>query len=131
MLKLSVLLISLLGCNSLNPQLYNIKNDLVVSNLKMNSICPTYIEKYSKYLNQEQGEIIVKKISSTLPSLDMVGGIVLHTSDVLINKILNSFYLSLELKKSLVLLLIHMTQIGDSGGHKILQYFYDIVNCLL
>tara|TARA_B100000902_G_scaffold375106_1_gene404738 strand:- start:5109 stop:5504 length:396 start_codon:yes stop_codon:yes gene_type:complete len=131
MFKFLVSLISIIGCNSYNSQLHNIKNGLVVSNLKMNSICPTYIEKYSKYLNQEQGEMVVKKISSSLPNLDMVGGVVLHTTDELINKIINSFYLSLELKKSLVLFLINIAQIGDSAGHQILIYFYDIVNCLL
>ena len=131
MFKFLVSLMCLIGCNSYNSELYNIKNGLVVSNLKMNSICPTYIEKYSKYLNQEQGEMVVKKISSSLPNLDMVGGVVLHTTDELINKIINSFYLSLELKKSLVLFLINIAQIGDSAGHQILIYFYDIVNCLL
>lgn len=131
MFKFLVLVMSIIGCNSYNSQLYNIKNGLVVSNLKMNSICPTYIEKYSKYLNQEQGEMVVKKISSSLPNLDMVGGVVLHTTDELINKIINSFYLSLELKKNLILFLINIAQIGDSAGHQILIYFYDIVNCLL
>jgi len=99
MFKFLVLVMSLIGCNSYNSQLNNIKNGLVVSNLKTNSICPTYIEKYSKHLNQDQGEMVVKKISSTLPNLDMIGGVVLHTTDELINKIINSFYLSLELKK--------------------------------
>lgn len=131
MFKFLVLVMSLIGGNSYISQLNNIKNGLVVSNLKTNSICPTYIEKYSKYLDQEQGEMVVKKISSTLPNLDMIGGVVLHTTDELINKIINSFYLSLELKKSLVLFLINIAQIGDSAGHKILIYFYDIVNCLL
>ena len=98
---------------------------------KTTNICPEYIQKYSKYLNTEQSEILVKKITGVLPEVDSVAGYVLHTNDILINKILNNPILDLETKKHWVLFFIKITQNGDAMGHKLLQYYRDIVNCLL
>jgi hypothetical protein len=94
-------------------------------------VCPEYIEKYAKYLNTEQSEFIVKKITGVLPQVDSVAGYVLHTNDVLINKILNNPMLDLETKKHWVLFFIKITQNGDNMGHQLLQYYHDLVNCLL
>ena len=94
-------------------------------------ICPEYIEKYAKYLNTEQSEFLVKKITGVLPQVDSVAGYVLHTNDVLINKILNNPMLDLETKKHWVLFFIKITQNGDNMGHQLLQYYHDLVNCLL
>ena len=107
-----------------------------LSNLKLpihktNDICPEYIEKYAKYLNIEQSEFLVKKITGVLPQVDSVAGYVLHANDVLINKILNNPILNLETKKHWVLFFIRITQNGDNMGHELLQYYYDLVNCLL
>ncbi len=93
--------------------------------------CPEYIEKYAKYLNTEQSEFLVKKITGVLPQVDSVAGYVLHTNDVLINKILNNPILDLETKKHWVLFFIRITQNGDNMGHQLLQWYHDIVNCLL
>jgi hypothetical protein len=95
------------------------------------NVCPEYIEKYAKYLNTEQSEFLVKKITGVLPQVDSVAGYVLHTNDVLINKILNNPMLALETKKNWVLFFIKITQNGDNMGHQLLQYYHDLVNCLL
>ncbi len=107
-----------------------------LSNLKLpihktSVVCPEYIEKYAKYLNTQQSEFIVKKITGVLPQVDSVAGYVLHTNDVLINKILNNPVLDLETKKHWVLFFIRITQNGDNMGHQLLQYYHDLVNCLL
>lgn len=94
-------------------------------------VCPEYIEKYAKYLNTKQSEFLVKKITGVLPQVDSVAGYVLHTNDVLINKILNNPMLDLETKKHWVLFFIKITQNGDNMGHQLLQYYHDLVNCLL
>ena len=98
---------------------------------KTTDICPEYIEKYAKYLNNEHSEFLVKKITGVLPQVDSIAGYVLHTNDVLINKILNNPILDLETKKRLVLFFIKITQNGDNIGHQLLQCYHDIVNCLL
>ena len=89
------------------------------------------IQKYAKYLNIDQSEFLVKKITGVLPQVDSVAGYVLHTNDLLINKILNTSILDLETKKQLVLFFIKITQNGDNMGHELLQWYYDLVNCLL
>tara|TARA_B100000424_G_C22622462_1_gene345765 strand:- start:93 stop:491 length:399 start_codon:yes stop_codon:yes gene_type:complete len=94
-------------------------------------ICPEYIEKYSKYLNTDQSEFLVKKITGILPQVDSIAGYVLHSNDVLINKILNNPMFDLETKKHWVLFFIRITQNGDNMGHQLLQWYYDLVNCLL
>jgi hypothetical protein len=98
---------------------------------KTPDVCPEYIEKYAKYLNTEQSEFLVKKITGVLPKVDSVAGYVLHTNDVLINKILNNPMLDLETKKHWVIFFIRITQNGDNMGHQLLQWYHDIVNCLL
>ena len=93
--------------------------------------CPDYLEKYTNLLNENQSEILVKKITSFLTSVDGFGGYVLHTNDVLINIILNNDYFPMERKKSIILFLIRVSQYGDSTGSHILQFYHDLVNCLL
>ena len=94
-------------------------------------ICPSYLEKFTKFLNDDQGEIIVKQISGVFPKMDVISHFVLHSNDILINYILNNNYIDLENKKKLALFLIKLTQVGDSTGSHILQIYYDLVNCLL
>lgn len=98
---------------------------------KTPDVCPEYIEKYAKYLNTQQSEFLVKKITGVLPQVDSVAGYVLHTNDVLINKILNNPMLDLETKKHWVLVFIRITQNGDNMGSQLLQWYHDFVNCLL
>ena len=119
----------------------NYNNLKIVNNNKQNNkqnniimkydICPSYLEKFTKFLNDDQGEIIVKQISGVFPKMDVISHFVLHSNDILINYILNNNYIDLENKKKLALFLIKLTQVGDSTGSHILQIYYDLVNCLL
>ena len=104
-----------------------------IPNINVNNVnmCPDYISRYVKYFNIEQSEVIVKKITGILPQVDSFAGYVLHTNDVLINKILNNSDLSLDIKKKLVLFLIELIQNGDNVGSQLLQYYHDLVSCLL
>tara|TARA_B100000424_G_scaffold76257_1_gene56629 strand:- start:1016 stop:1453 length:438 start_codon:yes stop_codon:yes gene_type:complete len=97
----------------------------------VNNICPDYLNKYTSFLNKEQGEFLVKQVSGLFPKMDIISHYVLHTNDVLINYVLNNNYLTMENKKSLALFLIEITQKGDSTGSHILQIYHDLVNCLL
>tara|TARA_Y100000389_G_scaffold65024_2_gene61069 strand:- start:6579 stop:6998 length:420 start_codon:yes stop_codon:yes gene_type:complete len=115
-----------------NNNIKVVNNNNKQNNIIMNyDICPSYLEKYTQFLNQEQGEFLVKKTAGVFPQMDSVSNFVLHTNDILINKVLNNNDLSSDIKKNLVLFLIHMTQNGDSTGSHILQFYNDLVNCLL
>ena len=132
-----LLLLFTLQINSFSISISNCNNIKIVNNNKQKNIvmkydmCPSYLEKFTKFLDDSQGEIIVKQISGVFPKMDVISHFVLHTNDVLINYILNNNYLDLENKKKLALFLIKMTQIGDSTGSHILQIYHDLVNCLL
>ena len=124
------------NCN--NIKIVNNNNIKIVNNNnKQNKIimkyqlCPIYLEKFTKFLDDSQGEVIVKQISGVFPKMDIISHFVLHTNDVLINYVLNNNYIDLENKKQVALFLIKMTQLGDSTGSHILQIYYDLVNCLL
>ncbi len=94
-------------------------------------ICPEYLDKFTRLLDEDQSETIVKGITNFLPKVDGFGGYVLHTNDILINYILNNDIIPLERKKSIILFLIEFSQRGDSMGSHILQFYHDFVNCLL
>lgn len=132
-----LLLLFTLQINSFSISISNCNNIKIVNNNKQKNIvmkydmCPSYLEKFTKFLDDSQGELIVKQISGVFPKMDVISHFVLHTNDVLINYILNNNYLDLENKKKLALFLIKMTQIGDSTGSHILQIYHDLVNCLL
>jgi hypothetical protein len=99
--------------------------------LMVENICPEYLEKFTKFLDFEKSEAIVKGTTSFLTKVDGVGGYILHTNDIIINYLLNNSYLNMETKKSLILTLIQFSQMGDSTGHQILQLYHDLVSCLL
>ncbi len=105
------------------------KNTLIMNHNQ--ELCPEYLYKFTKYLNQDQSEFVVKKVSSTFPEMDSISHYVLHTNDILINTVLNTDCLKLETKKMLVLFLVEFTQNGDATGTHILQMYHDLVNCLL
>ena len=132
-----LLLLFTLQINSFSISISNCNNIKIVNNNKQKNIvmkydmCPSYLEKFTKFLDDSQGELIVKQISGVFPKMDVISHFVLHTNDVLINYILNNNYLDLENKKKVALFLIKMTQIGDSTGSHILQIYHDLVNCLL
>ena len=125
---------SLNSLNLLNNHHISMKKPYVkrfAEPLMIKEICPNYLEKYTNLLNENQSELLVKKITSFLTNVDGFGGYVLHTNDVLINIILNNDYLPMERKKSIILFLIQISQYGDSTGSHILQFYHDLVNCLL
>lgn len=112
----------------------NSKSILKQKNIKMISeppVCPEYLEKVTDLLDTEKSEAVVKGITGFLTKVDGFGGYVLHMNDVMINCILNNDHITMETKKSLVLFFIKMSQIGDSTGSHILQFYHDLVNCLL
>lgn len=112
----------------------NSKSILKQKNIKMISeppVCPEYLEKVTDLLDTEKSEAIVKGITGFLTKVDGFGGYVLHMNDVMINCILNNDHITMETKKSLVLFFIKMSQMGDSTGSHILQFYHDLVNCLL
>ena len=94
-------------------------------------ICPEYLGKYTKILNDDQGEFLIKKISGLFPKMDSISHYVLHTNDILINVILNSDRIDLEQKRKFALMLVEFTQNGDATGGKILSIYHDLINCLL
>ena len=90
-----LLLLFTLQINSFN--LNNCNNIKIVNNNnKQNKIimkyqlCPIYLEKFTKFLDDSQGEVIVKQISGVFPKMDIISHFVLHTNDVLINYVLNN-----------------------------------------
>ena len=99
--------------------------------IMIDDMCPAYLEKFTKFLDFEKSEAIVKATTSFLTKVDGVGGYILHTNDIIINYLLNNSYLNMETKKSLILTLIKFSQMGDSTGHQILQLYHDLVSCLL
>lgn len=108
------------------------KNKNINMNININhNICPKYLEKFTNLLNVEQSEQLVKGVTGFLTKVDGFGGYVLHSNDILINCILNNDILPLEKKKSIILFLIQVSQYGDSTGSHILQFYHDLVNCLL
>lgn len=141
--KISILFfyfLNIVNCfNNYSPIINSFKKNNIkfINNNKQKNIimkydmCPSYLEKFTKFLDDNQGEIIVKQISGVFPKMDVISHFVLHTNDVLINYVLNNNYIDLENKKKLALFLIKMTQMGDSTGSHILQIYYDLVNCLL
>ena len=106
------------------------KNKNINMNINHN-ICPEYLEKFTNLLDQEKSEQLVKGVTGFLTKVDGFGAYVLHTNDVIINCILNNDLLPLEQKKSIILFFIKMSQHGDATGSHILQFYHDLVSCLL
>ena len=115
--------------NSINLNKVNNKNKIFLK--PQMTICPDYLSKFTNLLDTDKSEAIVKGTTNFLTKVDGVGGYILHTNDIIINCILNNDIINMETKKSLILQLIHISQVGDSTGHQILQFYYDLVSCLL
>lgn len=73
---------------------------------------------------------LVKASTAILPQVDSIGHHVLHTNQVLINKLLESNF-DPVLKKKLILQVIGLTRQGDEMGGKILQDYYNFIDFLL
>lgn len=82
-------------------------------------------------IGHEIGYMMVKAISAILPHVDTIGHKVLHMDDEIINYFLNLDSLSPELKKQIILGIIHISQQGDHIGAQMLQLYYDIVSKLM
>tara|TARA_B100001769_G_C21588623_1_gene332312 strand:+ start:68 stop:502 length:435 start_codon:yes stop_codon:yes gene_type:complete len=101
------------------------------SNVIMNidKICDKNIE-FINNLPQEFRDNLVKSSSSILPKFDNIGSIVLYLNEKFIKLIVDS-NLDLSIKKIFILNIIKTSQQGDETGGKILQFYYDFINCLL
>jgi len=131
---LFVYLLQSFNCFSINtlhkPQINTI-NTINTPKIVMLKECKPSIDFITNVVPPDKHEQLVKSITSFLPKVDGIGGFVLHMNDVLINYILHIDVLSPNIKKSLILLIINISQMGDAAGHTILQYYYDLVDCLL
>ena len=112
------------------PMLKNNNNEpKQISMLELDS--DSLLCKCTNLLNHDQSELLVKKMSSIFPQMDSISHFVLHANSQLITGVLENDYLKVETKKFLVLMIIQFTQSGDSTGSHILQFYYDLVQCLL
>lgn len=118
------------GVTIQKPMLKNNNNEpKQISMLELDS--DSLLCKCTNLLNHDQSELLVKKMSSIFPQMDSISHFVLHANSQLITGVLENDYLKVETKKFLVLMIIQFTQMGDSTGSHILQFYYDIVQCLL
>lgn len=110
------------------PFLNTLHNNNIITN---NNICPDNLYHITKNINEPFNHLLVKQITGVLPFVDSIAGFILHTNDTLINNILNNAELTLETKKTLILILIEFSQNGDNTGSQLLQLYHDLVSCLL
>lgn len=73
---------------------------------------------------------IVQFSSQILPNFDTIGHYVLNLNEQLITNVIHS-NLNYDIKKSLILKIIELTQQGDEMGGIILKNYYDFVNNIL
>ena len=126
-MKLFLILSTLLS-NSLGFNINFFHNSIAEKSIKE---CPEYLEKYVVPLKDEYGEQIIKTATSSLPNADFTGHFVLKTNEYLIHNLLDTNFIDIAHKKQIILWLIEQTMNGDAMGGKILDLYYDIVNCLL
>ena len=112
------------------PMLKNNNNELKQINMITNE-ADSLLCKCTDLLNHDQSELLVKKMSSIFPQMDSISHFVLNTNSQLVTSVLENDYLKVETKKFLVLMIIQFTQMGDSTGSHILEFYYDLVQCLL
>ena len=118
------------GVTIQKPMLKNNNNEpKQISMLELDS--DSLLCKCTNLLNHDQSELLVKKMSSIFPQMDSISHFVLHANSQLITGVLENEYLKVETKKFLVLMIIQFTQSGDSSGSHILDFYYDLVQCLL
>ena len=122
--------------NNSNNNIININNNNNNNNefKRINMIEVDYnslLCKCTNLFNYDQSEFLVKKMSSIFPQMDSISHFVLNTNSQLVTSVLENEYLKVETKKFLVLMIIQLTQMGDSTGSHILQFYYDIVKCIL
>ena len=74
---------------------------------------------------------IVKNLSGLLPQADIISKKVLEWNDIWIERILYSRTIPENLKKSLIINLINIVQNGDNAGSGFLEWYKELVECLL
>ena len=97
--------------------------------MNIDKICDKNIE-FINNLPEEFRYNLVKTSSSIIPKFDSVGSIVLHLNEKFIKLIVDS-NLDINTKKIFILNIIQAAQNGDEMGGKILQFYYDFINCLI
>ena len=112
------------------PSLKNNNNDLKQLNMISNE-ANSLLCKYTDLLDYDKSQFLVKKMSNIFPQLDSISHFVLNTNNQLVTAVLENDHLKVETKKFLVLMIIQFTQNGDSTGSHILQFYHDLVQCLL
>ena len=125
-MKFLLILSTLISCSSFNINFLG--NSIIEKPIKE---CPEYLEKYVVPLKDEYGDQIIKTATSSLPNADFTGHFVLKTNEYLIHNLLDTNFIDIAHKKQIILWLIEQTMNGDAMGGKILDLYYDIVNCLL
>lgn len=134
MFKIIMFFLGILPTYTLIPNTLSNLNTLSNNIIKISNhhnICPDNLYQIKKYIGTEISQEIITTISGTLPKIDSIGGHILHTHDIVINYILNLETIPIDLKKTIVLTLIQLVQNGDNAGSFLLQFYYDLVNCLL
>ena len=100
----------------------------ILSNSIDENTCPLILS----YVKQSSsGTDLVKFSTSFLPKVDSIGHTVLHLNEVVVSYLIDNSILDEATKKNLILYVIHLAQNGDAYGSKILETYYDLVNCLL
>ena len=79
----------------------------------------------------DNGAKIIKIIASSLPKFDSIAPKILHFNDMMIDFALNNDFLSIEIKKKIVLFSINIAINGDEMGSKFLKFFYELVESCL
>ncbi len=74
---------------------------------------------------------LISHVADVLPNIDIVGHNILNTNKVLIQNIVELTDVPIELKKDLILKIIHATQYGDEFGSIVLTNYEKLVNCIL
>tara|TARA_X000000950_G_C13910086_1_gene658626 strand:+ start:673 stop:1077 length:405 start_codon:yes stop_codon:yes gene_type:complete len=131
--KRLLLFICIVFSNSLMP---NIKSVLSLSSSKLNTVAtPTVNKLCSPYLvlakKSDFAINFVQLSTRLLANFDSVGQHVLHANEIIINYLISNHEITMELKKPVILALIHFVQNGDNTGSLILENYYNAVNCLL
>jgi|TARA_Y100000816_G_C26078630_1_gene568161 hypothetical protein len=74
---------------------------------------------------------LISHVADVLPNIDIVGHNILNSNKVLIQNIVELTDVPIELKKDLILKIIHATQYGDEFGSIVLTNYEKLVNCIL
>ena len=77
------------------------------------------------------GKKVVLQISSILPKVDTIGHDILHANNQFVVEVLSNDSMSIEFKKTIILLSIKLAQYGDDLGSFFLQQYYNIVDFVI